>query len=95
MSAKKRGRTPSGAAEASGLSQGRAGRVLGARGVGFAGFVWGFAEDLFPLRSRRRRLSVTQFPRRSLREEEGRGPSRHCPPPWESPGSGRLRAGGG
>ena len=46
MSAKKRGRTPSGAAEAPGLSQGRAGRVLGARGAGFVGSVWGFAEDL-------------------------------------------------
>lgn len=74
MSAKKRGKTRSGAAEAPGLSQGRAGRVLGARGAGFAESVWGFVKDLFPLRSGRRRLSVTQFPDPSLREEEGAGP---------------------
>ena len=86
MSAKKRGRTRSGAAEAPGLSQGRAGRVLGARGAGFAGSVWGFAEDLFPLRSGRRRQFVTQFPGQSLREEEGAGPFSALPPTLGIPG---------
>lgn len=93
MSAKKRGRTRSGAAEAPGLSQGRAGRVLGARGAGFAGSVWGFAEDPFPLRSGRRRQFVTQFPGQSLREEEGAGPFSALPPTLGIPGLWASRGG--
>lgn len=45
MSAKKRGRTPPGAAKATGLTPQSPGRILGATGARFAGARWGSAED--------------------------------------------------
>lgn len=91
MSAKKRGRTRSGVAEAPGLSQGRAGWLWAPGARGLPDSVWGFAEDPLPSKVRARQF-VTQFPVR-VSGRGGAGPFSALPPTLGIPGLWASRGG--